>query len=175
MDSSWHEQLVVVIRVEGHFTEVKAEVADLAEELVLIDEPVGPISPRDVRVSIKESDPLERVASLDCRRVERISDELSVVQLNDRATDLVDAGLLVGTWQWSALFERQRGRMESFKYREVDDGPLSESVATLLAAAFPKLNGSVDGLRIIFFSAASGPVILDIPVKLVISTCNGLL
>ena len=41
MDAGWDEGLIVVGSGQGHLRQVKDEVADLAEELVLVDVPVA--------------------------------------------------------------------------------------------------------------------------------------
>lgn len=107
MDASRHQRLIIVIGSYGHLRQVKDEVADLPEELVLVDVPLSARAAGDVRICVDEPDTLEGIAALDGRRVQGVPDKLRIIQLDDGRADLV----------------RPR--------REVDDGALREGVATL--------------------------------------------
>lgn len=70
-----------------HGCQINDEVANLAEEVVLIGIPVGPCI--IVGVAVHDCDALERWCGFDRRKIDSISDKLGVVQLNQRLADEV--------------------------------------------------------------------------------------
>jgi hypothetical protein len=79
VDTCWHERLVVICCGQGHLSQVKDEVANLSEELILVDVPVLAVASRNVRICIKKGNPLEAITALDRGRVEGIANELCIV------------------------------------------------------------------------------------------------
>lgn len=74
-----HVLLIVIPVGTVHGRQVKSEVADLPEELILVDVPVGAIAVGDVRITVDQGDAGEVGRALDCRPVGRMADEGSVV------------------------------------------------------------------------------------------------
>lgn len=117
----------------------------MAEKLVLVDIPVLSVTAGNIGICIDQCNALKRVAANDGRRIQRIADKLSIVELDDRAADLV-----LSWW-------------------EVDDGSLRKGVATLFATAVTILNGGVDLFSSIFTARVICFVVInDIPKDLVV-------
>lgn len=53
VDTSWYKWLIIVVGARRHISQVKDEIANLTEELILVDIPVLPVSAWDIRVCIK--------------------------------------------------------------------------------------------------------------------------
>jgi hypothetical protein len=87
------EVLLVVVVVGGvHKGQVQVEVLDGAEEVVLVDEPLGSAAAGDVDIRVDKSDAREVVAAADDRDAGRIANKLRVEVLDDGSADDVDAG-----------------------------------------------------------------------------------
>jgi len=71
--------LVTVIGRQGHVFEVKDQVANLAEELVPGDVPVGTVTTWNIRICVNQGYSLELVTPLDCWWVNGVADELGVI------------------------------------------------------------------------------------------------
>ncbi len=160
MDAGGHQGLVVVGGGLRHLGQVEDEVADLAEELVLVDVPLRSRLARLVGARVEQRNALEFVAPLDGRRTVGIADELRVVELDDGRADLV------GTW------------------REVDDGALREGVAAVFATAsapaasgfrVPAADCGVDCLRCVTLSRRVSAEVEDVAIELVVASGQGLL
>ena len=68
-----------------HGGQINDKVANLAVEVVLVGVPVGSI--RLIGIRVNDSHALEARVCLDSRKVDSISDELSVIVLNDWTLD----------------------------------------------------------------------------------------
>jgi hypothetical protein len=93
VDPRRYQLLIVLVRLERHLGEVEDEVSDLAEELVLVLEPVPPITSRDVRIRVDQGNAYKRAAALDSRRADSVADELGVVELDNGRAYFVRARL----------------------------------------------------------------------------------
>lgn len=125
--------------------DVDDKVADLAVEVVLIGEPVGAIATGDIRIRINQAHALEAGRGLQCGQVGGITNELSVVILNDRLADDVGTG------------------------REVDDGGSGSRRVAALAATAAVGNDFVDNIGVIGDTIALSSEVLDIAENLVAS------
>lgn len=147
-----YKGLVVVVGGRRHLSEVKDEVANLTEELVLVDVPVLSVPSWDIGVRVKQRNALELIAALNGRGIQCIANELSVVQLNDWAADLVSS----------------RG--------EVDNGTLTESIAALHATAVAVFNSRIQGLGRVRVARVVGAIVVHhIAEEFVIRSCKRLL
>lgn len=95
VNARWDKWLIMLIGGEWHVGHVEDEVANLTEELVLVNVPILAIASGDVGVRVEQGNPNELVAALDGRRIDGITDELRVVELYDRTADLVCTGLFL--------------------------------------------------------------------------------
>ena len=80
VDAGRHQGLILDISRGWHSREVELEVADVAQELILVDIPLLAVSSRDVDIRIYKPDAFEVTASLDNRTGSRVADELGVIQ-----------------------------------------------------------------------------------------------
>lgn len=119
-----------------HGGQVDLEVANLAEEVVLVDPPVGAIVL--VRVCINDSHAGESGRGLDDGQAGGIANQLGVVVLLDGSADNVGTG------------------------REVDEGRGDGRGLAVLATTATIGDGSVDGGSIIGRAVTSGTIILDV-------------
>lgn len=136
--------MIIICSRTWHFCHVEDEISDLAKELILVDIPFGTGAPRDVNVGIKKCDALESLASLNGRRTQSVTNELCVVQLNDRKTYAIRA-------RW-----------------KVYDCTLRESVSAILTATISRSYRCIDGLRRVAFPSGIGlEIVYDVPEELV--------
>ena len=89
MDSRGHKVLVILGCRFRHLAKVKAKVADLAEELVLVDKPLLARAAGDIGINVEHGNALKLIATFDDRHVVGVTDKLRIVILNHRRTDLV--------------------------------------------------------------------------------------
>lgn len=111
MDFHGHEVLVILGCRLGHVVKVKVKVADLTEELSLVDIPLLARGAEDMGIHIEQSDTLKIVATFDNGYVVGVSYKLSVVVLNYGGVYFIGAP------------------------RKIDDSALRECIATFLAVS----------------------------------------
>lgn len=119
-----------------HGSEVDLEVANLAEEVVLVDPPVGAIVV--VRVGINDGHAGEGGRGLDDGQAGGVANQLSIIILLDGSADNVGTG------------------------REVDEGRGDGGRLAVRTATTAIGDGSIDGGSIISRTVTSSTVILDV-------------
>lgn len=91
MDAGWHIFLVTLVIKTCHASHVEYKVTDLTKEVALVDVPLATVTTRDVKVVVKERNTGEVGGPFDDWLAIRVSDELSVVILDDGTRNAVSA------------------------------------------------------------------------------------
>lgn len=79
MNTRWGVLLASVVNDVGHLRQVKLDITDLPEELILVDVPIGAVATGNVRVTINQSDSGEVGRADNCRPLVGVSNKLGEV------------------------------------------------------------------------------------------------